>query len=140
MDQTPWPSLNAILAIRVPPYCPAFHRLFMQPSARAAESVQRHVPSVSHHPHHHLCLGSSGLLGGRGSQLLLRLGLGLSLGPAEGAGAGHGSLPQVRAVAVLGRLLRDALVGPVGGMDVSARPCSLFKGLATNLRVVLLPP
>jgi hypothetical protein len=117
--------------------------MHMPLSERVAGSIQRYTlpSSLPRHHLHHLLLGSSGLLGGRTPELLLGLGLEGPLGPADGAGAGDGGLPEVGAVAVLGDLVGNGLVGPVKGNPVSISPLVSSAGTyATDLREVLLPP
>lgn len=85
---------------------------------RVAGSIQRctfHQAFPGIHVHL-LLLGSSGTLGGRTPELLLGLGLEGPLGPADGAGAGDGGLPEVGAVAVLGDLVGNGLVGLARGL------------------------
>ena len=56
----------------------------------------------------------SGLLGLLAPQLLLGRGLGLPLGLPDGGDAGDGGLPEIGAVAGLGDLAGDGLVGAIG--------------------------
>jgi len=117
--QTPWPIPNAkamLTQTRSCPYRPAFCRLFCAVWPGTAVSIQGYIfrlpQPLLRIAHPLLLASSSGTAGSRTTKLLGGLGFGGPLGAEDGAGAGNSGLAEVGAVAVLGSLAGNSLVGP----------------------------